>query len=192
MRTQINSFYWLFNIVSAGAEMKADCGLYIVTFLSRWPQGVSLAACVHLGWYLMVKDAASSQRPVSVITMGSPTSLERPPGWTATPGKWITRRLRHWSAPPPPLWQVNTKRPFIIIIPSVVYLLTALVKTESGSVQPISVTGLALCMVLDTTWPLIRSASPLMATVNTFSLRYDCARKTERWKYEEWAVTKGD
>lgn len=53
-------------------------------------------------------------------------------------------------------------------------MFTARVKTGSGSARPTSVTGPALSTELDTTWPLIRSASPLTAAVNTFSLRYEC------------------
>lgn len=81
---------WGSNTISAGAEMKlmtVDCEFDL---FSRWPQGVSPAVCVHLGWYLTVREAALSQRPVPVFTTASPTSLERPPSWTATPGRWIT------------------------------------------------------------------------------------------------------
>ena len=72
---------------SAGAEMKlmtVDCTFNL---FCRWPQSVFPAVCVHLGRCLMVKEAALSQRPVLVFTMVSPTSLGRPPRWTATPGK---------------------------------------------------------------------------------------------------------
>lgn len=59
----------------------------MAVIFTRSPQGAPLAVCVHLGWYLTVKDTVSSQRPVPVYTMASLTSLERPPRWTATPGR---------------------------------------------------------------------------------------------------------
>lgn len=64
--------------------MAVDCKFDL---FFRSPQGAPLAVCVHLEWYMTVKEAVSSQKPVPVFTMASPTSLERPQKWTATHGK---------------------------------------------------------------------------------------------------------
>lgn len=77
------------NVFCSGAEKKTMAVDFKFGVFSRWPQSAYLAVCVHLGWYLMVKEAALSQRPVLVFIMASPTTLVRPLGWTATPGKGI-------------------------------------------------------------------------------------------------------
>lgn len=51
------------------------------------------------------------------------------------------------------------------------YLSTAHVKIENGTAPPMSVIKPALSMEMDTTQLLIRLATPLMAAVNTSSLR---------------------